>query len=284
MARIRSIKPELRTSLVVASWPREVRYCWVLLWGYLDDEGRGVDDARLVKADCFPLDDDVTARKLNNWLDRFVQSGPLCRYEVAGQRYMHAVNWKEHQRPSHPSRSRFPPCPLHTGSGEIPEGRPKGSGGVPDGLVPEQGAGSREGEQGAGSRAESADDVPPRADVERICRHLADRIEGNGSKRPDITKKWRDAARLLLDKDGRSVEQVIACIDWCQSSTFWRPNILSMPKLREKYDQLRLQAAADRERAGNAVARRGPVRSATSERVGMVDEAYEQLMAEMGTP
>ena len=50
MARIRSVKPELRTSLTVAQWPREVRYFWVLLWGYLDDHGYGVDEPRLIKA------------------------------------------------------------------------------------------------------------------------------------------------------------------------------------------------------------------------------------------
>jgi hypothetical protein len=93
-------------------------------------------------------------------------------------------------------------------------------------------------------------DLPPglqlREDVEKICRHLADRIEGNGSKRPSITKGWRDAARLMLDKDGRTEEQVHAAIDWCQDSEFWRGNILSLPKLREKYDQLRLQAMRER--------------------------------------
>lgn len=83
---------------------------------------------------------------------------------------------------------------------------------------------------------------PRRDDVERVCTHLADRIEANGSKRPTITEKWRTEARLLIDKDGRTVEQVIACIDWCQNDTFWRVNVLSMPKLREKYDQLRLAA------------------------------------------
>ncbi|MGC5343676.1 HNH endonuclease [Streptomyces sp. DT171] len=86
------------------------------------------------------------------------------------------------------------------------------------------------------------DPAPGRDDVERICQHLADRIEGNGSKRPTITKTWRAAARLLLDKDGRTEEQVHGCIDWCQDSDFWRGNVMSMPKLREKYDQLRLQA------------------------------------------
>jgi hypothetical protein len=83
---------------------------------------------------------------------------------------------------------------------------------------------------------------PPRGDVERLCAHLASRVEANGCKRPAVTAKWRDACRLMLDKDGRTEEQVHAAIDWCQDSEFWRANILSMPKLREKYDQLRMQA------------------------------------------
>lgn len=84
-----------------------------------------------------------------------------------------------------------------------------------------------------------------RDDVQRLCTHLADRIEANGSKRPAVSNRWHDAARLMLDRDGRAEHQVRAAIDWCQDSEFWRSNILSMPKLREKYDQLRLQAASN---------------------------------------
>lgn len=90
---------------------------------------------------------------------------------------------------------------------------------------------------------------PLRADVEQLCAHLAERIEGNGSKRPKVTVKWRHAARLMIDKDGRTAEQVTRAIDWCQSDDFWRSNILSMPKLREKYDQLRLAAQRGNARA-----------------------------------
>ena len=82
----------------------------------------------------------------------------------------------------------------------------------------------------------------PRADVARLCEHLAERIEANGAKRPAITGKWRDAARLMLDNDHRTEQEVHGAIDWCQGDEFWRGNVLSMPKLREKYDQLRLQA------------------------------------------
>jgi hypothetical protein len=89
----------------------------------------------------------------------------------------------------------------------------------------------------------SSSEPTRRPDVETICTHLADWIEANGSRRPTITKSWRRSARLLLDADHRTVEQVIKAIDWCQNDTFWRGNVMSMPKLREKYDQLRLAAA-----------------------------------------
>lgn len=115
MARIRSIKPELRTSLVVAEWPREVRYFFTLLWGYLDDHGRGVDNARLVLADCFPLDRDLDENIIDSWLDLIAKSGPLCRYSVGDRHYLHSVNWKEHQKPSHPTDTRIPDCPFHHG-------------------------------------------------------------------------------------------------------------------------------------------------------------------------
>lgn len=119
MARIRSVKPELRTSRTVAQWPREVRYFFVLLWGYLDDKGRGIDAPKLIAGDCFPWDDDVSPQVVDNWLDLMTvgkydgKYGPVCRYEVDGQQYIHCVNWPEHQKPNRPTPSRLPHCPTH---------------------------------------------------------------------------------------------------------------------------------------------------------------------------
>lgn len=83
---------------------------------------------------------------------------------------------------------------------------------------------------------------PPRPDVLEICNHLADAIEANGNKRPTVTKDWLAEGRRLLDLDKRSIDQVTKAIDWCQGDSFWRGNVMSMPKLRQKFDQLR-QAA-----------------------------------------
>lgn len=105
------------------------------------------------------------------------------------------------------------------------------------------------------------DPVPPaaptvevRPEVMALCVHLADRIEGNGSKRPPITKGWTDAARRLLDLDHREVAKVHKAIDWCQDDEFWRANILSMPTLRKQYDKLRLSAQRNRAAAPTAAA------------------------------
>lgn len=112
MARIRSVKPELRTSLTATSWPREVRYFWVLLWGYLDDHGYGVDEPRLIKPDCFPLDDDLTPDDIDKWLELIAAAGSVCRFTVNGRRYLHAPKWADHQRPQHPAVPKHPVCTL----------------------------------------------------------------------------------------------------------------------------------------------------------------------------
>ena len=122
-----------------------------------------------------------------------------------------------------------------------------------------------------------ADPATARPDVERVCTHLADRIEANGSKRPTITKSWRTAARLLLDKDGRTEEQVHTAIDWCQDSEFWRANVLSMPKLRDKYDQLRLQAQRQQP-GGNVVPFRDRQQQASDD---LFDRAMTRAHARM---
>lgn len=75
-----------------------------------------------------------------------------------------------------------------------------------------------------------------------LCVHLADRIEAQGEPRPTIGKRWLDAARLMLDSDHRTKEQVHTAIDWAHDDSFWCSNIMSMPTLRKQYGRMRLQA------------------------------------------
>ena len=92
------------------------------------------------------------------------------------------------------------------------------------------------------SNSEGGIQVTVREDVLELCSLLADRIQANGSKRPTITKAWHDSCRLMLDRDGRSPAQVRKAIEWSQADEFWRGVVLSMPKLRQQYEKLRLAA------------------------------------------
>lgn len=118
MARIRTIKPSMFSSLTVSAWPTDVRWTFAGLFTYMDDYGRGLDEARLVKAELWPMDDRMTPKKVDEHLALIAKSGPLCRYEVAGQRYFHITSWKEHQRVNRPTRSKIPTCPTHPSGGD----------------------------------------------------------------------------------------------------------------------------------------------------------------------
>ena len=89
-------------------------------------------------------------------------------------------------------------------------------------------------------------------EVQDLCLLSADLIEGNGSKRPTSRQigGWARDVRLMLEQDGRTVDrsggdQVVA------AARLLAGVVLSMGKLREKYDQMRLQAQRDKG-SGNA--------------------------------
>lgn len=97
--------------------------------------------------------------------------------------------------------------------------------------------------------------TPPRQDVETLCAHFADLVEANTERRPTVTQRWRDAARLLLDNDlSREADPLALAIrlaDWTAKDEFWRANVLSIPKFREKFAQLRLKARQQWEQGGH---------------------------------
>lgn len=91
-----------------------------------------------------------------------------------------------------------------------------------------------------------------RLDVDALCDLLASLVEKNTNKRPSVSAKWRDEARLLLDRDKRDIDEVQRVMRWACNDSFWRSNILSMPKFREKYDQLKLKSGIAKPAADDA--------------------------------
>jgi hypothetical protein len=283
MARIRSVKPGFRTSLTVTSWPRDVRLFFALLWGYCDDYGRGVDEPRLIKADCFPLDDDITAATVDEWLDLMAKTDTVRRYRVGGRRFLWIPDWSEHQKPQHPKASEHPAWEMadpepgadlpDTGSDhserleQLDEELMRASRVSHEYLTPKgegRVVGEGEGEdnhfssEDADASPDGQDEIPSgkndRDDVKGLCQLLADLMVKNESKRPRITKVWLDECRRMIDIDKRDPVKAAALLEWCQKDPFWRANIQSMPTFRQQYDQLRLKAMHEWETRQNRLA------------------------------
>ena len=166
MARIRTIKPEAFKSDSLSQVSRGVRWTFAGLWTYADDAGRGRDDIRLLKAELYPLDDDVTLATVADDMKRLESVGCICRYEAAGRAYFHIIRWK-HQRINRPGESTLPTCsidhfPEPSGSdpGGFSEDSVKDHGGVTEPSRQEW-KGKEQGKEGKGTRASAATSSDP---------------------------------------------------------------------------------------------------------------------------
>lgn len=172
MARIRSIKPEFFTSLTIADLEElSARLTFIGLWTYVDDNGVGLADPRLIRAAIWPLEEapDILQRTRED-LQSLHAARLVTLYEASGKALIAVSNWFEHQKVSHPRKPRYPrPEDVQPEGSDSSDqgsfGPPEDSGDSPESLQsppetlrPEQGAGSRD--QGAGKKTPSP---PPAA-------------------------------------------------------------------------------------------------------------------------
>lgn len=68
-----------------------------------------------------------------------------------------------------------------------------------------------------------------------------------GVKEPNF-QNWSKEFNRILEGDNRELEDIKNVIRWCQNDRFWKSNILSPKKLREKYDALHLKMSDEDER------------------------------------
>ena len=244
--RIRSIKPEFWRSDDIDALDWETRLVFIGLWSYVDDNGVGVYKMPNIVSDLFASDfyrdPTATLSRVSEALKRLESRSMIDLYRVGERDYLYITNWERHQRVNNPNKPRYP---LPTSENVEPiEGLSRSDAGSGEALSPGTGEqGNRgTGEQPSSSAKPPAVAKPPREDVEALCTRLRDHIAGNTSKTPNITAKWRTEARLLLDRDDIPFDEAVRVLDWSQADSFWKGNILSMPKFREKFAQLQIKS------------------------------------------
>jgi hypothetical protein len=113
MARKRMLSPDFFTSKTLNALPIQTCMTFAGIWCWADDFGRGEDDAALVKASVWPRRKTLTEAKVRADMDALIKAEVLCSYAVKGHDLIHVINWSEHQKISHPTPSKLPPCQTH---------------------------------------------------------------------------------------------------------------------------------------------------------------------------
>ena len=77
-----------------------------------------------------------------------------------------------------------------------------------------------------------------------LAKFLENNITENNPKFPKSEsqrQRWAKDFDLMIRRDKIDADDIAEVIEWCQRDNFWRSNILSGKKLREKYQQLRMK-------------------------------------------
>lgn len=200
MPRIRTIKPEFWKSEAIATHSFRARLTFIGLWTYVDDNGVGIDNPKLIQAELFPLEEDPREALANvrEDLARLHAAGRIVRYTVGGKAYLSIVNWREHQKIDKPGKARHPE-PDHDEAVHLSsENAVADSGAAPSTTdVRESVARPSRLEQGTGNREEGSGnrEVPPAAGADAPSRARQPSL--GGMPEPELTETQR--SKLITD-------------------------------------------------------------------------------------
>src|SRR5699024_8665450 len=219
MAKMRGIKPETFTDDKVLQVEPLARWLFVGMWTQACDNGHIEDNHVQLKVRILPMDNcdvsDLVRQLVKVGLldqhDGFLKIPNLSTHQKIDKRYLVFCKWCEHDKNSK--------CTEGEGEGE-----------------------------GENNTSDSAN-AEPRPDIESVLDRIDQHCAEHDFKKPNRTKQNLNAARLMLDKDERTLEQVNWIMDWVTAHSFWASNIMSASKLREKFDQLKGQALSNRQPA-----------------------------------
>jgi hypothetical protein len=186
-------------------------------------------------------------------LERLEAAGRITRIEFGQPGTLVAVtNWAKYQTPSavgEPRPNSDPP----NGQGGSQMGQgwlPNGTGVAPKWDTEKEGN-EEEGKSKKKSSCRGKSPTPADPHDRELAEWMAVQVaalfpSGSPPKEPNLDS-WADVIRLMRTRDGRQLPEIRDLFAWCNADDFWRRNILSPAKLREKWDRLVLQRTSRRD-------------------------------------
>lgn len=242
----RMINQDISLSSRVAPLSPEALALFCLLIAHFNAHGKMVANPYSIKGTVCPLISWLTVERIEVCLAEISANTNVKWWrDDRGLYYLHSLSWKEHQTlredrlgpdhlPDYPGDCSNAPVVLLDHSGITTQPLPDHSLTTP---AKEK------------VREDKSEGKNIRPDALRLSEILADRIASNNlsnrsiqtGQRETSIKRWALDIEKMLRIDTRDQAEIEAVIEWAQNDDFWRSNILSGAKLREKYDTLRLQ-------------------------------------------
>lgn len=224
MARIRTIKPEFWIDEDLSELSAEAHLFAAALLNHCDDEGYFKANPKLLHAQIFALRE--CSGSVPDHLKNLEEIGYLRLFSGSdGKQYGCVKNFNKHQSINKPTASKIKPLeeiPDNSGSttGEIPAGKER--------------KGKEQGKEKKDTSENKFSDEHMKFAVGmfKLIRQVAPT-----AKEPNF-EKWADDIRLINERDNRTLEEIGKVFRFANSDSFWKTNILSPAKLREKYTEL----------------------------------------------
>lgn len=235
----RIIKESICTSEKISALSDFEFRLWIGLITQADDAGRGDARPAVVKGRIFPFRERLTLKDIDAALASLAASNCISLYDVGGVSYYWFPNWSKHQRvrdckPKYPEPPACGKLPQSAAScGELrPESNPIQSN-ISSLTLP----GVSVNAGGDEKRKHSAFEHD--SEAYKAAKYLGKRIKQNLPTHPEIDEqslqRWADSMDKLHRIDKQSWDDISAVLAFSQSDAFWRGNILSGKKFREKF-------------------------------------------------
>ena len=217
----RIIKESICTSDTIdqLSWFEETFFYRLIV--NCDDYGRFDARPPILKARLFPLKN-VTEKQVSDALSKLSTVGIVTVYEYDGRPYLQLVTWDNHQQ-IRAKRSKYPAYDETCNQ-----------------MISDDIKCPRNPIQSNPIQSESN---TYSSEIIRMAEKLQSLILQNNpnAKTPKDLIKWQADFDKMKRLDKRTDEQIFAVMEFSQKDSFWKSNILSAGKLREKFDTLILQ-------------------------------------------
>lgn len=112
MSRIRTIKPDSALSETLESVSVTAALLFARLPCFTDDEGRMRYSPALIKAQVFPLREEITQADCGNAIEELAVMGLVRVYTVEAKKYLCIPGFAEHQKVNRPQASQLPAPPV----------------------------------------------------------------------------------------------------------------------------------------------------------------------------